>query len=43
LQAALAAAPCPVQDDQVRDTQAYLPMVRQRVALVAESVAAGAA
>jgi hypothetical protein len=42
LQAALAAAPCPVQDDQVRDTQAYLPMLRQRVALVAESVAAGA-
>jgi hypothetical protein len=43
LQAALAADPCPEQADQVRDTEAYLPMLRQRVALVAESVAAGSA
>jgi hypothetical protein len=39
LQAGLAADPCPEQVDQVRDTEAYLPMLRQRVALVAESVA----
>jgi hypothetical protein len=37
LQAALAAEPCPEQIDQVRDTQTYLPMLRQRVALVAAS------
>lgn len=42
LQAALAAEPCPEQVDQVRDTQTYLPMLRQRVALLAESVTAGA-
>jgi hypothetical protein len=42
LQAAMAAEPCPEQVDQVRDTQTFLPMVRQRVALVAESVTAGA-
>jgi len=42
LRSALAAEPCPEQVDQVRDTQNYLPMLRQRVALVAESVAAGA-
>jgi hypothetical protein len=41
LQAALVAEPCPEQVDQVRDTETYLPMLRQRVALVAESVAAG--
>jgi len=41
LQAALAAEPCPEQVDQVRDTQIYLPMLRQRVALMADSVAAG--
>lgn len=43
LQAALAADPCPEQVDQVRDTETYLPILRQRVALVAESVAAGSA
>jgi hypothetical protein len=43
LQAALAADPCPEQVDQVRDTGTYLPILRQRVALVAESVAAGSA
>jgi hypothetical protein len=42
LPAALAAEPCPEQFDQVRDTQTYLPMLRQRLALVAESVATGA-
>ena len=42
LQAALAADPCPEQVDQVRDTEAFLPLLRQRVALVAESVAATA-
>jgi hypothetical protein len=42
LQAAMAAEPCPEQVDQVRDTQTFLPMLRQRVALVAESVTAGA-
>jgi hypothetical protein len=42
LQAALAAKPCPEHVDQVRDTQTFLPMLRQRVALVAESVTAGA-
>jgi hypothetical protein len=43
LQAALASDPCPEQVDQIRDTEAYLPILRQRVALVAESVAAGSA
>lgn len=43
LQAALAADPCPEQLDQMRDTKTYLPILRQRVALVAESVAAGPA
>jgi hypothetical protein len=43
LQAALAAEPCPEQVDQVRDTQTYLPMLRQRVALMAESGAADVA
>jgi hypothetical protein len=41
LPAALAAEPCPEQVDQVWDTQIYLPMLRQRLALV-ESVATGA-
>ena len=40
LQAALAAEPCPEQVDQVRDTQTFLPMLRQRVALLVESVTA---
>jgi hypothetical protein len=43
LQTALASDPCPEQVDQVRDTETYLPVLRQRVALVAESVAAGSA
>jgi hypothetical protein len=34
LQAALAAAPCPVEDDQVEDVAAYLPMLRARVGLL---------
>jgi hypothetical protein len=42
LQAALAAEPCPAQVDQIRDTQTYLPMLRQRVALLAESLAGSA-
>lgn len=41
LRAALAAEPCPEQFDQIRDTESYLPLLRQRVALVAEAVAAG--
>ncbi len=43
LQAALAADPCPEQVDQVGDTEKCLPVLRQRVALVAESVVAGSA